>query len=192
MGSLFKSKEEKERERRLLVRKSMKELDNRIKKLKLQEEKYIRAAQVAIKEELPDQVKLAKQALKMTIAERKRTYKMLLNAEIISQMKDTTAMTKDFLQAVHIISKDIAGSTSADMNKLSGELRAAMDKVSAQTEDLESMLEDTQEDFDDINTESSMVTDDEIDKLIYGASGANSTADGLIDTELDQLKKLLK
>lgn len=188
---LFKSKEEKERERRMLVRRSMKELETRIKKLKLQEEKYIKAAQVAIKEELPDQVKLAKQALRMTIAERKRTYKMLLNAEIISQMKDTTAMTKDFLQAVHVISKDIAGSASADMSKLSNELRAAMDKVSAQTEDLEEMLENSSEDFDDMNTESSMITDDEIDRMIYGA-GTEATADSLIDSELEQLKNQLK
>lgn len=187
---LFKSKEEKMRERKMLVRKSMKELNKRIKNLEDQEEKYIKAAQIAIKEELPDQVRLAKQALKLTIAERKRTYKMLLNAEIISQMKDTAAMTKDFLQAVHVISKDIAGSASADMSKISGELKLAMDKVSEQSEELENMLEDTNDDFDDISVESSLVSDDEIDKRIYGGA-AKESKDSDIDAELEKLKSQL-
>ena len=85
---LFKSKAEKEQERKMLVKKSMRELEKRIVKLKEQEGKYIQAAQLAIREQLPDQEKLAKEALKMTISERKRTYKMLLNAQIISQMKE--------------------------------------------------------------------------------------------------------
>ena len=93
---LFKSKAEKEQERRMLVKKSMRELEKRINKLKEQEATYVRAAQVAMREELPEQIKLAKEALKMTISERKRTYKMLLNAQIISQMKDMTAMTNEF------------------------------------------------------------------------------------------------
>lgn len=187
---LFKSKEEKMRERKMLVRKSMKELNKRIKNLEAQEEKYIKAAQIAIKEELPDQVRLAKQALKLTIAERKRTYKMLLNAEIISQMKDTASMTKDFLQAVHVISKDIAGSASADMSKISGELKLAMEKVSAQSEELEDMLEDTNDDFDDISVESSLVSDDEIDRRIYGGVAKESEVSD-IDAELEKLKSQL-
>lgn len=189
---LFKSKAEKEQERKMLVKKSMRELEKRISKLKEQEGKYVQAAQVAIREQLPDQERLAKEALKMTISERKRTYKMLLNAQIISQMKDMSAMTGEFLNAIHVISKDIAGSTSADMSKLTGELKMAMDKVAMQTENLGDMLEDSQEEVSDFTASSSLVSDSEIDSMIYGATqGVASGATLSIDDELEALKKQL-
>lgn len=189
---LFKSKAEKEQERKMLVKKSMRELEKRISKLKEQESKYVQAAQVAIREQLPDQERLAKEALKMTISERKRTYKMLLNAQIISQMKDMSAMTGEFLNAIHVISKDIAGSTSADMSKLTGELKMAMDKVAMQTENLGDMLEDSQEEVSDFTASSSLVSDSEIDGMIYGsAQGGASGATLSIDDELEALKKQL-
>ena len=90
---LFKTKEEKEAERRMLVKQSMKELEKRIRKLKEQEVNYIKAAKVAPEENLPRQIKLAKDALKMTVSERKRTMEMLINAHIISQMRYMYAMT---------------------------------------------------------------------------------------------------
>ena len=70
---LFKSKQEKEQERRMLVKQSMKELEKRVRKLKEQEAVYIKAAKTAQEENLPRQIQLAKDALKMTISERKRT-----------------------------------------------------------------------------------------------------------------------
>ena len=188
---LFKSKAEKEQERRMLVKKSMRELEKRINKLKEQEATYIKAAQVAMREELPEQIKLAKEALKMTISERKRTYKMLLNAQIISQMKDMTAMTNEFLQAIHVISKDIAGSTTADMSKLTGELKQAMEKVSEQTENLGEMLEESQDTVGDFSAGNSLVSDDEIDKLVYGNSQGASSSASDIDAELEMLKRQL-
>ena len=190
---LFKSKAEKEQERKMLVKKSMRELERRIAKLQEQEGKYVQAAQIAIREQLPDQEKLAKEALKMTISERKRTYKMLLNAQIISQMKDMSAMTGQFLNAIHVISKDIAGSTTADMSKLTTDLKMAMDKVALQTENLGEMLEDSQEDMVDFSASSSLVADSEIDSMIYGNSQAGTASASMsIDDELEALKNQLK
>lgn len=188
---VFKSKAEKEQERRMAVRRSMKELEKRIVTLKKLEAEHIRSAQEAMREELPDQIKLAKEALKLTISERKRTYKMLLNARIISQMRDMSNMTSEFLNAISIISKDIANTTNADMSKLSGELRNAMDKMTQQTEDLGEMLEDSQDYMGDFSEGSSLVSDDEIDKLIYGRGGEGAT-DAELDDELAALKKQLE
>ena len=190
MGKLFKSKAEKEQERRMLVKKSMRELEKRINNLQQQEEVYVNAAKVAIKEGLPEQVKLAKEALKLTISERKRTYKMLLNAQIISQMKDMMQMTGEFLEAIRVISKDIAGTTTQDVSKLSGELKMAMEKVSDQTEDLNEMLEDSQDDITDFSTESKLVADEEVDKIIYGSPSSEGDQVA-IDAELEALKKQL-
>lgn len=190
MGKFFKSKAEKEQERKMLVKRSMKELEKRIAKLKEQEQVYINAARVAIREELPDQIKLATEALKMTRSEEKRTYKMLLNAQIISQMKDMTAMTNEFLGAIQVISKDIANTTTADMSKLTSELRMAMDKVSEQTENLGEMLEESQDTVSDFTATSNIVSDDEINALIYGQQtpGAQTTGGTQIDDELAALK----
>ncbi len=187
---LFKSKAEKEQERRLLVKRSMKELEKRIAKLNQQEQVYINAAKIAMREGLPEQIKLAKEALKMTVSERKRTYKMLLNAQIISQMKDMSAMTSEFLKAIQIISKDIAGSANADMNKLSAELKLAMDRVGEQTETLNDMLEESQDELTGFSSSSQLASDDEIDKLIYGEGGAPS--DAPIDADLAELEALKK
>lgn len=190
MGKFFKSKAEKEQERKMLVKRSMKELEKRIAKLKEQEQVYINAARVAIREELPDQIKLATEALKMTKSEEKRTYKMLLNAQIISQMKDMTAMTNEFLGAIQVISKDIANTTTADMSKLTSELRMAMDKVSEQTENLGEMLEESQDTVSDFTATSNIVSDDEINALIYGQQtpGAQTPGATQIDDELAALK----
>jgi methionine synthase II (cobalamin-independent) len=189
---LFKSKAEKEAERRMLVKQSMKELEKRIRKLKEQEAVYIRAAKAAQQENLPKQIQLAKDALKMTVSERKRTMEMLLNAQIISQMRDMSAMTGEFLKAVHNISKSIAGSTSQDVNKISSELKIAMGKVENQTENLADMLENAQDDLSDYSEETSAsVSDEEIDQLIYGAGGASAGGALSIDDELAALQREL-
>ena len=183
---LFKSKAQKEQERKMLVKKSMKELEKRIVKLKEQEAFYVNAAKEAIREELPDQIKLAEEALKMTISERKRTYKMYLNSKIISQMKDMTAMTNEFLNAIHVISKDIAHGTTADIGKLSTELRTAMDQVAQQTEGLSEMLEDSQDSVADFSAGTSLVSDDTINQMIYGDAKSTSS-DAEIDAEMKSL-----
>lgn len=187
---LFKSKEEKAQEKRMIVKKSMKELERRIQKLSAQEQKYIESAKVAMREELPEQLSLAKQALKLTIAERKRTYKMLLNAEIISQMKDMTSMTGEFLGAVQVLSREIAQNTGINMTKIQNELNLAMGKMAAQTDNLEQMLEDSQDNIQDYSNDNDIVTDTEIDKLIYGGTSTVSTQD--INSELEELKNRLK
>ena len=198
---LFKSKAQKEQERKMLVKQSMKELEKRIAKLRAQEGKYVEMARIAQREELPDQIKLAEEALRMTISERKRTYKMLLNAQIISQMKDMTSMTNEFLGAIQVISKDIAHGTTADMSKISGELRLAMDRVAEQTDQLSDMLEDSQDSVSDFSTDTSLVGDDEIKGLIYGTGATSSAGAGAasssgssasaVDDELEALKRLI-
>ncbi|MBO5850914.1 MAG: hypothetical protein J6R29_01110 [Clostridia bacterium] len=188
---LFKSKAEREQERRMLVKQSMKELEKRIRKLKEQESVYIRAAKVAQEENLPQQIKLAKDGLKLTISERRRTLQMLLNAQIISQMRDMSAMTGEFLKAVHNISKSIAGTSSQDVNKISAELKLAMGKVENQRDELADMLEDSQDNVMDSAEGIASVSDEEIEQLIYGVSGAQTTSDVSIDQELLALQKEL-
>ena len=189
---LFKSKAQKEQERRVLVKQSMRELKKHIGKLEEKQAKYVQTIRWAQKENLPNQAQLAAQGLKMTVAERKRTMEMLLNAEIISQMRDTSEMTKEFLKAVHNISKSIASSTSMDVNKISAELQSAIDKVEEQTENLSDMLENAQGDVGTYaeNFSAESVSDEEINELIYG-TGAGASSTPALDEELLALKKEL-
>lgn len=189
---LFKTKQEKEQERKMLVKQSMKELEKRIRKLKEQEAVYIKAAIVAQEENLPQQIQLAKDALKMTISERKRTMQMLLNAQIISQMRDMSAMTGEFLKAVHNISKSIAVTSNQDVAKISSDLKKAMGMVEAQTENLADMLDDNQDSLTDYSEGMSSISDAEIDQLIYGTSGSQTNnIDLSIDQELLALQREL-
>ena len=189
---LFKTKQEKEQERKMLVKQSMKELEKRIRKLKEQEAVYIKAAIVAQEENLPQQIQLAKDALKMTISERKRTMQMLLNAQIISQMRDMSAMTGEFLKAVHNISKSIAVTSNQDVAKISSDLKKAMGMVEAQTENLADMLDDSQDSLTDYSEGMSSISDAEIDQLIYGTSGSQTNnIDLSIDQELLALQREL-
>lgn len=189
---LFKTKQEKEQERKMLVKQSMKELEKRIRKLKEQEAVYVKAAIVAQEENLPQQIQLAKEALKMTVSERKRTMQMLLNAQIISQMRDMSAMTGEFLKAVHNISRSIAGTANQDVTKISNDLRKAMGMVEAQTENLADMLEDSQDNFTDYSEGMSSISDAEIDQMIYGTSGSHTNdMDLSIDQELLALQNEL-
>ena len=187
---LFKSKAEKEQERKMLVRQSMRELEKRIQKLEAQQKNYIADARKAREEGLPDMELLAKNALKMTVTERKRTYRMLLQARIISQMKDMNAMTNEFLKAVQVISKDIAASAGLDIAKITGDLKFAMDKVTMQTENLNDMLENSQDEVGEFSEDNSVISDEEIDKMIYGAQ--DGAGDKFAhDDELAQLRKQL-
>jgi DNA repair ATPase RecN len=185
---LFKSKAEKEMERKMLVKQSMKELEKRIRKLKEQESVYIRASKMAQDENLPEQIKLAKDALKMTISERKRTMKMLLNAQIISQMRDMSAMTGEFLKAVHNISVSIEGTASKDVNKISMELKRAMNKVENQTDNLADMLEESQDDVGSFSDETASISDEEIDQLVYGTGSSAQESGFSVDDELRKLQ----
>lgn len=185
---LFKSKAEKEQEKKMLIKKSIKELDKRIELLDRQLVEYKKAVRVAQSEGLPEQVKLATDAIRMTIAERRRTVQMKLNTQIISQMKDMSAMTGEFLNTVKVISKSIAGNTNTDVNKISSELQMAMDQVADQTERLGDMLEDAQTSVGDFSADTNLVSDEEINRLIYGAG----EEDVVLDDELQKLKSHLK
>ena len=188
--AIFKSKEERKQEKKMAVRQSMKELEKRIKKLDSQKEIYIQQAQIAVKEDLPEQVELAKKALQMTITERKRTLKMLLNARIIEQMNDMTEMTTEFLKDIHVIAKQIAGNTTTDVRKINSDLKMAMGKVEAQTESLEDLMDESQDTVGSFADENAKATDDEINALIYGNTGA-SAASSSIDAELAELQRKL-
>lgn len=192
--ALFKSQEEKKRERVMKEKQAMRDLERRIAKLKESEATYIKAAKVADDENLPEQKKLAMDGLREAIMERKRTRMMLLNAQILSQRRENAESQKNFLGAVQTITKSILGTTkSTDVAKVSAQLGTAMAQAAAQAEDMDQMMNDSLESSDSFTSDTFKVSDDELEKLVFGgASSSSSTSDASIDSDLAALSDLLK
>jgi len=189
---LFKTKQEKEFERKMIVKKTINALRKNVLYLEEQEKKYIEKAKEAIREDLPDQVVMARQYIKETIAQRKRVYRTLLSAEMIIQMKDISGMTKEFLKAVQVLSKQMVINTQIDMSKVQNDLSFALDKVDEQISNLDDMLEDNQNRYSSTTTANSeYITDTELDQLIYGSNAPTSESDLNKQIE-DAIKKVSK
>ena len=77
----------KEVEKRMLIKRTINEMDKQIQKLEKQKQAYIEAGKQAKQRGLTAQYNLALSGLKMTIAQQRRVYEMKLNFEITSQMK---------------------------------------------------------------------------------------------------------
>jgi hypothetical protein len=85
---LFKSKEEKEREREMAIKKSIRELEKHIIELDKGQKVFADAVRIAQEQNLPQQIEKARQGMKETLSEKKRTYMMLLNARMMISMKE--------------------------------------------------------------------------------------------------------
>ena len=94
---LFKSKQEKDIEKRLLIKKTIANMNKYINQLEEQKKKYIESAKKAKQIGSETQYNLSVSGLKTAVAQQKRAQEMLLNFELTSQMKDLTAMTGSFL-----------------------------------------------------------------------------------------------
>ena len=187
---LFKSKQEKEIEKKMLVKKTINQMNKHIATLEGQKKVYLDAAKRAKKQGLKAQYDLAITGLKMTLAQQKRAQEMLLNFEITSQLKDMTQMTHDFLGGLSILSKEMTKLTnSKEFAKVQEQFEAAMEGVQTQSEQMEVYLETSATEFDANKGDASAISDDEINALIDEEIGQDEISSDSIDAELEKLKK---
>lgn len=184
---LFKSKEEKERERNMAIKKSMRDLEKHIIELEKGEKVFADAVRIAQEQNLPQQIEKARQGLKESITEKKRTYMMLLDAKMMVQRRDMMARQKTFLGAVKTITKSIFESMKGvNVSKIAAGFDEAIEGAMAQTEEFDGMIDQTLS-SGDFSSNSYEVSDDEIDKILYGA-GAGASTSSSIDDELAKLE----
>lgn len=191
---MFKSAKEKEIEKRLLVKKTIANMNKQINALENEKKKYLDAAKLAKQKGLTAQLNLAISALKSTMGQQRRAQEMLLNFEITSSMKDMAQMTSEFLKSMSVVSKEMSKLTNnKDFAKMQKEFEAAMAGAEYQVERMDAFLDMNQSVFADSSIASTVnISDDEILSLIDNtASGADKDID-LIDKELDELKKKLE
>jgi hypothetical protein len=185
---LFKSKEEKERERNMAIKKSMRELEKHILELEKGEKVFADAVRIAQEQNLPQQIEKARQGLKESITEKKRTYMMLLDAKMMVQRRDMMARQKTFLGAVKTITKSIFESMKGvNVSKIAAGFDEAIEGAMAQTEEFDEMIDQTLS-SGDFSSNSYEVSDEEIDKILYGAGASAGNATSSIDDELAKLE----
>lgn len=190
---LFKTKQEKEMEKRMLVKKTMRNIEKYITQLQMQKNKSIEAAKQAKLQGSPQQYSLAVSGLKTALAQEKKAKEMLLNFQLTLQMRDLSKMTGEFLNGMSVISKEMKELTD-DMNfaKVQKQFEAAMMGVEETTDNIDAMLDTTNDSFTAISNASINIDDAEIDALIgNSATDSEKALDSDIDKKLEDLSKSL-
>ena len=184
---LFKSKEERERERNMAIKKAMRDLEKHIAELEKGEQVFKRAVKMAQEQNIPEEVAKAKQGLKESLTEKKRAYIMLIDAQIMIQRRNMMSRQKSFLGAVQTITKSIfASMKGVNVSKISAGFEEAIEGAIAQTEQFDSMIDETLS-SGDFSSNTYEVSDEEVDKVLFGASGV-ATSDVGLEEELAKLE----
>lgn len=186
---LFKSKEEKELEKKRLIKRTVYNMNKQIDALEEQKKMFVQKAVQAKKQGLEAQYNLALTGYKMTLLQQRRAQEMLLNFEITSQMKDMSLMTKQFLGGMSVLSKEMARlADEKEFLEVQRQFDIAMGKAEKQAEQMDLFMETSQDSF--ASAAKSAGTDDgEIEKMIEEQAGRGEFSDESVDREIEELKK---
>jgi hypothetical protein len=192
--ALFKSKDERRIERNIQIQKTLGMFANQIKKLKKQEDGYIAAAKDAKRVGAPQQVELAKRALKATMAQRRRLDQQLLTLRIAVQMKEQTEAHAEFAKSMRGLSKTILDMFGvADMVQTQKDFEMAMAKAQNMEQRVDLFLSSASTSmFGESMDAEEIVTDKEIDRLIESeAAAAEGAGDKAIEAGLKEIRDQL-
>lgn len=190
---IFKSKQEKEIEKKMLIKKTVNTMNKHIAKLQEQKKVYIEAAKKAKARGLSTQENLAISGLKMTMAQEKKAHEMLLNFEIVTQMKDMTTMVAEFLRGLSVMSKEMTKLTdNKEFMKVQQQFEAAMSGVEMQQEQMDLFLDMNESTFATQNADPDSVSDEEITALIDDEVISEASSDDSIEAKMQEIRKKMK
>ena len=186
----FKSKQQKEIEKKMLVKRTINSMNKQINKLEDQKQVFIESAKRAKEKDLDAQFQLALSGYKMTVQQQRRAQEMLLNFEITAQMKDVTMMTSEFLRGMSEISKEMTKLADAnEFAKIQAQFEEAMVAVETQTDQMDNFMEMSQETFYNAGKDKSgKTTDAEIEKFILEQTGDGLSSES-IEKEMEEIRK---
>ncbi len=187
---LFKTKAEKEFETKQLIRKQIREFDRRVAKLEEQMGKHVESARTAIKENLPEQVNLAKVALSRTIQERKMTIRMKIFFEVMTQIKDMAEANKTFVKSIKTLSEQMEVANTIEVQKIFDKFDTEVEKANLMAEEIQDQLNVQETKYKKEEMSEIKVTDSEIDTLIYGTKAPQSTGSTVADPLEKKLEEL--
>ena len=189
---LFKSKGDKEIEKKMLIRRTINSMNKQIAKLEEQKKMLVDKAVQAKKSGLDAQYELALTGYKMTLLQQKRAQEMLLNFEITSQMKDMTMMTREFLGGMSVLSKEMAKlADEKEFYEVQKQFETAMGKAELQAEHRELFLALCSASFQTAAGNTGAIDDAELREMIERDAGKDAFSDDAIDKELQELRKKL-
>ncbi len=180
----IKTKADKELERRMIVKKTIKNFEKQIAQMQVAKTKFIESAKRAKLQGSPQQYQLAVSGLKTAMAQEKKAQEMKLNFELLLQMRDLSKMTSEFLGGMSLISKEMKSITDEmDFAKVQKQFESAMSGVERTTDSLEVMLDSSQDSFSSISSSNMNISDAEIEALVGAQAG---DAEAQMDVDLDQ------
>lgn len=189
-----KSKEEKLIEQRMAINATMDKMQSFIAQLEPKKQLFIDKARQAQKSGLVSQEKSAKAALKQVMSQQRLAEKMLVNFEIMTNMRDLTEMSGEFLKGLVVMCKQMAGLTAKmDFAKSEKELNKAMIEAQVQTEKMNEFLDKMTVTIDSGFEEAGGIGDEEIDAIVgVDEDRQQQSLDEEIDLKLAELDKKLK
>ena len=186
---LFKSKSEKEIEKKMLIRRTINSMNKQIAQLEEQKKVFVEKAAAAKKNA---QYELALTGYKMTLLQQRRAQEMLLNFEITSQMKDMTMMTREFLGGMSVLSKEMAKlADDKEFIEVQKQFEEAMGKAERQAEQMDLFMEMSSDTFQTAAGNAGAVDDSQLREMIEREAGKDAFSDDAIEQELTQLRKKL-
>lgn len=189
---IFKSKQQKEIEKKMLIKRTINTMNKQINRLEDQKQVFIDAAKRAKLKGLDAQFNLALSGYKMTVQQQKRAQEMLLNFEITAQMKDVTMMTSEFLRGMSDISQEMTKLADAkEFAKIQAQFEEAMLAVETQTDQMDNFMEMSQETFYNAGKDKSGkdMTDAELEKFIMEQASQDELSSENIDKEMEEVRK---
>lgn len=192
---LFKTKQEKEIEKKMLVKKTINAMNKQINKLEAQKQVFIDSAKRAKQKDLDAQYNLALSGYKMTVQQQKRAQEMLLNFEITAQMKDVTMMTAEFLHGMSDLSKEMTKFADAkEFAKIQNQFEMAMSAVETQADQMDNFMEMSQETFYNQGKarDGKEMSDEEFAKFIEEQASQDEMSSSDIDKEMEELRKKIE
>lgn len=189
---LFKSKAEKEFDKKMIVKKTINSMNKQISTLEEQKNIFVEKAKEAKKKGLEAQYNLALSGYRMTYAQQKKAQEMLLNFEITSQMKDMTMMTSEFLKGMSLLSREMSKlADSKQFAKVQKEFEIAMNSVEEQSSQMEVFLDSAETTFDTAaSSEKQNISDEDFEKMIDEESAQDiGGTDAELDRQMEELKK---
>lgn len=191
---LFKSKQQKEIEKKMLIKRTINTMNKQINKLEDQKKVFIEAAKRAKQKDLTAQFNLALSGYKMTVQQQRRAQEMLLNFEITAQMKDVTMMTSEFLRGMSDISKEMTKLADAkEFAKIQAQFEQAMVAVETQTDQMDNFMEMSQETFYNAGKDKEgKMTDEELEKFIIEQASQDELSEENLEKEMEEIRKKIE
>ena len=190
---LFKSKQEKNLEQKLAIKKTLNNLNKQIEELEKKKKTAIEKARVARENGLTAEYNLALSLYRASVSQQKRAREMLLNFEITNQMKDMASLTKEFLKGLSILSREMVNLTNnKDFLKVQQQFEKAITGVETQSKQLDTMMDTSEQKFAEVTNNEEAITDEDFASLVDEMSSQeNEGIDDLanIDKELENLRK---